>query len=187
VNARDTVVFQRISGGWMYECTRDEKTYRGSDYDPAQGTTQPAQKIAKTGKPFMVAKVRAHAGDADVFVNVIAFGQAACDALLALGDGDAVALAGSLTPKAWTNREGMARPALDLVASQVLSAYQVTRKRRAIERKPTDPPEPRPASRHDELDGGSALDFSSRTGFFERFRTASRSTRSLELRVEIFM
>jgi single-stranded DNA-binding protein len=120
---------------------------------------QPAQKIAKTGKSFVVAKVRAHAGDADVFVNVIAFSQAACDALLALGDGDAVSLAGSLTPKAWTDREGIARPALDLVASQVLTAYHVTRKRKALERKPPDPSEPQPASRHDELDDGAPLDF----------------------------
>ncbi len=32
---------------------------------------QPTQKISKTGKPFVVAKVRAHAGEADVFVNVM--------------------------------------------------------------------------------------------------------------------
>jgi single-stranded DNA-binding protein len=120
---------------------------------------QPAQRIAKTGKPFVVAKVRAHAGDADVFVNVIAFSQAACEALLALGDGDAVALAGSLTPKAWTDREGTARPALDLVASQVLTAYHVARKRKALERKPHDQTEPQPASGHDAFDDGSPLDF----------------------------
>ena len=120
---------------------------------------QPAQKIAKTGKPFVVAKVRAHAGDADVFVNVIAFSQTACEALLALADGDAVALAGNLTPKAWTDREGVARPALDLVASQVLTAYHVTRKRKAIEPKLTHTPGRLQASEHDQLDDGSPLDF----------------------------
>jgi hypothetical protein len=36
-----------------------------------------------------------------------------------LGESDAVALAGSLTPKACTDTEGIARPALDLVTSQV--------------------------------------------------------------------
>ncbi|MBH2042064.1 MAG: single-stranded DNA-binding protein [Comamonadaceae bacterium] len=113
---------------------------------------QPAQKIARTGKPFVVAKIRAHAGDSDVFVNVIAFSQAACEALLALGDGDAVSLAGSLTPKAWTDREGIARPALDLVASQVLTIYHVTRRRKALERYPHDPSEPQPSSRPDALD-----------------------------------
>ena len=120
---------------------------------------QPAQKISKTGKPFVVAKVRAHAGEADVFVNVIAFSPAACEALLALSEGDAVALAGSLTPKAWTDREGIARPALDSVASQVLTAYHVTRKRKALERKTHDPSGPQLSSRPDELDDGAPLDF----------------------------
>ena len=120
---------------------------------------RPAQKTARTGTLFVVAKVRAHAGDADVFVNVIAFSQAACEALLALDDGDAVALAGSLVPKAWIDREGAARPALDLVASQVLSAYHVMRKRKAIERKPHDQTPPQQASPHDELDEGAPLDF----------------------------
>ena len=120
---------------------------------------QPAQKISKTGKPFVVAKVRAHAGEADVFVNVIAFSPDACQALLTLGEGDAVALAGSLVPKAWTDREGIARPSLDLVASQVLTAYHVTRKRRALERRPPEPSESKPSSSHDELDDGTALDF----------------------------
>lgn len=91
---------------------------------------QPAQKIAKMGKPFVVPEVRDHVGDNDVFVNVISFSHAACEALLALGDGDTVALAGSLTPKAWTDRGAgrIARPALDLVASQVLTTYHATRK-----------------------------------------------------------
>ncbi|WP_029528229.1 single-stranded DNA-binding protein [Polaromonas glacialis] len=120
---------------------------------------QPSEKMAKTGKPFVTAKVRVHAGDADVFVNVIAFSESACAALLALESGDAVSLAGSLTPKAWTDREGMARPALDLVASHVLTAYHVTRKRRALERKPPDPSESQQSSHHDELDDGSPLDF----------------------------
>ena len=45
------------------------------------------------------------------------------------------------------------------VASQVLSAYHVTRKRRAIERTPPEPSESQKTSRHDELDDGSPLDF----------------------------
>jgi hypothetical protein len=43
-----------------------------------------------------------------------------------------VSLAGTLTPKVWTDREGHPRPALDLVASRVLTAYQVKRKREAV-------------------------------------------------------
>lgn len=95
---------------------------------------RPEQRTGKSGKAFTVAKVRAAvAGDGEaVFVNVVAFSESAQAALLALGDGDAVALAGTLTPKAWTDREGTARPALDMVAAQVLTAYHVKRKREAV-------------------------------------------------------
>lgn len=94
---------------------------------------QPTARAGKSGKPFAVAKVRAAGGDGEaLFVSVIAFDEAPCKALLALSDGDSVALSGSLTPKVWTDREGNTRPALDLVAHQVLTAYHVTRKRAAV-------------------------------------------------------
>lgn len=94
----------------------------------------PTQRTSKAGKPFAVAKVRAAAGDGEsLFISVIAFDAAPCTALLALNDGDSVALSGSLTPKVWTDKQGEARPGLDLVAHQVLSAYHVTKKRRAME------------------------------------------------------
>jgi single-stranded DNA-binding protein len=94
---------------------------------------QPKQMTSKAGKPFATAKVRAAAGEGEaLFVNVIAFDAGTMAALLTLGDGDSVALAGSLTPKVWTDREGNSRPAVDLVAHQVLTAYHVTRKRKAV-------------------------------------------------------
>ena len=96
---------------------------------------KPLERTSKAGQPFAVAKVRAAAGDGEsLFVNVIAFDAAPCAALLALGDGDSVAMSGTLTPKVWTDKDGNARPALDLVAHQVLSAYHVTRKRNAMQR-----------------------------------------------------
>ena len=94
---------------------------------------QPTERTSKTGKPFALAKVRAAAGDGEsLFVNVIAFDDAPVAALLALGDGDSVALSGSLTPKVWTDKEGNVRPSLDLVAHQVLTTYHVTRKRNTM-------------------------------------------------------
>lgn len=54
-------------------------------------------------------------------------------ALLALGDGDSVALCGDLTPMAWTDKTGTARPSLDIIAHQVISEYHVTRRRKALE------------------------------------------------------
>lgn len=100
---------------------------------------QPVQRTAKTGKPFAVAKVRCAAGDGEgVFVSVIAFDAAPCAALLALGEGDAVSMAGTLTPKVWTDKAGATHPALDIVAHQVLTPYHVTRKRRAVASSPDD-------------------------------------------------
>lgn len=95
----------------------------------------PAEKTSgKTGKRFVTAKVRAATGDGEsLFVNIIAFDSSVCAGLLALGDGDSVSLSGALTPKVWTDRDGQARPALDLVAHGLLTSYHVTRKRKAMQ------------------------------------------------------
>ena len=96
---------------------------------------QPKQMTGKQGKPFAIAKVRAAAGEGEaLFVNVITFDPDTVAALLALGDGDSVALAGCLTPKVWTDKEGNSRPAVDLVAHKLLTAYHVTRKRNAVQK-----------------------------------------------------
>ena len=116
--------------------------------------TRPEQRTGKNGHPFATAKVRAAGGDGEsLFVNVIAFDDAAVAALLALDAGDSVALAGSVTPKAWTDRDGQPRPALDMVAHQVLTAYHVTRKRRAVQHQHQDERD------GPGLDDGQALDF----------------------------
>jgi len=100
----------------------------------------PEKRLGKAGKPFVMAKVRASAGDGEttLFVNVIAFDDAACSALLALSDGDSVTLTGSLTPKVWTDKQGVVRPSLDMVTHQVLTAYHLQHKRNAMQ-----PPEDR--------------------------------------------
>ena len=87
----------------------------------------------KNGTSFALAKVKAAAGDGEsLIVNVIAFAAEASAALMALDDGDAVALAGALTPKVWTDKQGNTRPALDMVATQVLTAYHASQKRDAV-------------------------------------------------------
>ena len=87
----------------------------------------------KNGSTFALAKVKATAGDGEsLIVNVIAFAAEASAALMALDDGDAVALAGALTPKVWTDKQGNTRPALDMVATQVLTAYHAARKQQAV-------------------------------------------------------
>lgn len=87
----------------------------------------------KNDTRFALAKVKAIAGDGEsLMVNVIAFATEASAALMALDDGDAVALAGALTPKVWTDKQGNTRPALDMVATQVLTVYHAQKKQSEI-------------------------------------------------------
>ncbi len=91
---------------------------------------RPEQRSSKSGRPFVTAKVRAAMAEGEsVFVNVIAFSESAGAALLALEVGDAVALAGTLKPGAWVDRDGNARPSVDMVASKVLTVYGLRKKR----------------------------------------------------------
>jgi single-stranded DNA-binding protein len=120
-------------------------------------------RTGQSGKTFVTAKVRAAAGDGEsLFVNVIAFDDKAKDALLALDDGDSVSLAGTLTPKVWTDKQGVTKPVLDMVAHAVLTAYHVKRKRAAVQRDPAhgnDRQQMGDAEQADRMDGGAVADF----------------------------
>jgi single-stranded DNA-binding protein len=90
-------------------------------------------RTGQNGKRFVTCKVRATAGDGEtLFVNVIAFDDDVQSALLALSDADSVALTGALTPKVWTDKNGLVKPALDMVAHGLLTPYHVRRKRQMI-------------------------------------------------------
>lgn len=100
---------------------------------------KPAQRTGNSGKPFVVCKVRTPLAEGEtVFVNCVAFDKGVQSVLLALDDGDSVSLSGALTPKVWTDKNGEARPSLDLVAHAVLTAYHVTRKRAAMKPAPAN-------------------------------------------------
>ena len=105
----------------------------------------PQARTASNGRRYVTTLVRAAIRDGNgLFVSVIAFSDSACDALLALDDGDSVAIAGELTPTVYFPKDGSdPRPSLDLVAHRVLSEYHVARKRKAM----TDSKAPRNADR----------------------------------------
>jgi len=95
--------------------------------DPKQGT-------GKTGNTYTTAKVKVAAVNGEMLLcGVIAFDDRAQSALLALADGDSVALSGSLTPKVYQAKDGEYRPGLDMIAHGVLTAYHVKRKRQAAD------------------------------------------------------
>ena len=86
-----------------------------------------SRRIDKAGREYIVARVLArNRAEEEFIVNVIAFDEAPCAALLALADGDALTLAGALSPKVWTDKQGVARPSLDLVAARVLGVLPST-------------------------------------------------------------
>ena len=80
------------------------------------------RRTDKAGKAYSLVKVRAGTAEGEVlFVNVIAFDDDLCTSLHRLRDGDSVALSGSLNPRVWTDKQGHARPALDMVAHRLIS------------------------------------------------------------------
>ena len=92
-----------------------------------------SRRVDKAGRTYIVARVLArNKMDEEFIVNVIAFDEAPCAALLELADGEALTLSGALTPKVWTDKQGIARPSLDLIAAQVMTAYHVSRKQVAL-------------------------------------------------------
>ena len=100
---------------------------------------QPKKGIGKNGSGYVTAKGRGGGGGGEtVFVNVITFSETAGQALLALGDGESVALSGTLTVKVWTDRDGLVRPGLDMQAHAVLTAYHVRKRRQAVGEDPAD-------------------------------------------------
>lgn len=83
---------------------------------------EPEKRMGKNNSVFVVAKLRATGTQTElVIVNVIAFDAVACKALMALRDGDAASLSGSLLPKVWIDKQGVSRAALDMIASRVLA------------------------------------------------------------------
>lgn len=86
------------------------------------------QRTGKSGGQFTTAKVVAHDQNKDVvYVDVIAFSNTVREALMALEDGAGVSLAGSLTVKAWLDKEGIPHPSASLVARTVIALSPMKR------------------------------------------------------------
>jgi Single-strand binding protein family len=83
----------------------------------------PVERSGQNGRPYVIAKVLAPNAEGEAhLVNVITFVDAIGDDLLKMGDGDVLTLSGSLAPKVWTDKDGVARAALDMVARKMLVA-----------------------------------------------------------------
>ena len=91
----------------------------------------PKSRTGASGKPFCTALIRVPVEDADaILVSAIAFAEQLIAALLALGKGDALVIAGRASLRTW-EKDGETKHGLSVVADQVLTAYAVEKKRRA--------------------------------------------------------
>ena len=92
------------------------------------------ERQGKHDSAFVLVKVKTQSGEGEsLIVNVIAFAAETRFALLALDEGDTVAVSGALTPKVWTDKQGNTRPSLDMVAHRALTAHDVQHRRSVLE------------------------------------------------------
>lgn len=94
----------------------------------------PVGRSTREGKPFTTATLRVPAGEDAVFIGIAAFNQDAAERLAQMRKGGAVSAAGVLEQSSWTGKDGAERTGWRLTASEVLTAYAATKKRRAAGR-----------------------------------------------------
>lgn len=91
------------------------------------------ERTASSGKTFVTSKLRAADSEGEAqFVNVVAFDNSVKSMLLALADGDSVAVSGTMKVGTYEARDKSMRVSINVVATAVLTAYGVKRKREAM-------------------------------------------------------
>ena len=92
----------------------------------------PEKLLTKYDKIYARAKLRVVSDGIGDFVNVVCFEEALCSVLLALTDGDSVALSGTLKVKAYVDKTCTPRASIDMVVRAIMTPYQVIDKLDAI-------------------------------------------------------
>ena len=93
----------------------------------------PVERTTQAGKPFTTATLRVPAGAEAIFIGVAAFDRTAAERLAQMRKGGTVAAVGVLEQTTWTGKDGSERTGWRLTASEVLTAYAATKKRRSAE------------------------------------------------------
>lgn len=93
----------------------------------------PVQRTTSAGKMFVTATLRVPAGEDAVFISVAAFEPLAAERLAKMRKGGNVAACGVLEQTHWTGKDGAERTGWRLTASEVLTAYGATKRRREAE------------------------------------------------------
>lgn len=99
----------------------------------------PSVRTGSNGAPFAVFRVSAaDKTGASVLCSCIAFSATVMEAVQRLSDGDSIAVTGEAAITTWNASDGTPRQGLDVTAHQVLTAYAVTRKRKAADTPPAE-------------------------------------------------
>ncbi len=89
-------------------------------------TVEPSKRLGQNNHSFVTTRLNAVSQNGDVItVNVIAFDDNVKETLLLLKEGDSVSISGHLNPKVWSNKEGMVKPMLDMIAKRVISLFDI--------------------------------------------------------------
>ena len=100
--------------------------------------SEPQRMTSRNGNTFTKVTLTVATGEGvNMFANLVCFDDQAQLELLALDKGDSVAVAATLTPKAYTDRNGGPAVSIDGVIHHLTTAYHITRKRKATH-KPED-------------------------------------------------
>ena len=92
--------------------------------------SDPQARTTAAGKAFATCQIRVPAEDAEaMLVSVIAFNADAVQALLGLQRGDSCAIAGRAKLTSW-EKDGEQRHGLSVTADQVLTIYQIEKRRK---------------------------------------------------------
>lgn len=93
----------------------------------------PVERTTQAGKRFVTATARVAAGAEAIFVGIAAFEPTAAERLAQMRKGGTVAAVGAMEQTQWTDKTGAERTGWRLTASEVLTAYAATKKRRSAE------------------------------------------------------
>ena len=93
---------------------------------------QPELKTGQSGKPYCQFLLGVHVGDPEnIVISGIAFGGHA-ERISKLDKGDAVSVVGALKPTEWQDKAtGETRRGLSVTVADVLSVYDISKKRKA--------------------------------------------------------
>jgi single-stranded DNA-binding protein len=99
----------------------------------AQGEliADPKQRLTASGKAFATGTVRVGAGPESVLIGIAAFSETAAASLGRLKSGDTLAASGVLELNIWQDREGKERRDWRVTATQIMTLYEATKRRKA--------------------------------------------------------